>query len=346
MRNLLGFLVAGFAGALNLLGLKSAEIGVVLRNQSFRVSIVAIFLLAGILAAVASVFVKSGEHHWIPVRVVLTVLLPLISLFSLSIWMIPSPFGANTAEHYASVWVSVALWVISAALLGWTIATASELRKDRLKKLPDLLNLQSLLLVAAVMLTSTATYGVLRLETISQASTVAEIGDTLQAAGQDDALSISISAAKLSTSEWLGINVMAAPRRWNLKSMCRSRQVRAWKTQHGVAVTCQQDPCYYFGNALPWAGRCTELSEDVIPPDASGGVQRTIQVLLSPRAFQHVQVTAVTCEPPPIIAVAGSPPLQQASTARRKAAVSKIQPKGTCRPAGGESRLDIAVPKA
>lgn len=49
------------------------------------------FLLAGILAAVVSVFVKSGGHHWIPVRVVLTVLLLLISLFSLSIWMIPSP---------------------------------------------------------------------------------------------------------------------------------------------------------------------------------------------------------------------------------------------------------------
>ena len=37
VRNLLGFLVAGFAGVLNVLGLKSGEIGVVLRNEPVRV---------------------------------------------------------------------------------------------------------------------------------------------------------------------------------------------------------------------------------------------------------------------------------------------------------------------
>ena len=61
-------------------------------------------------------------------------------------------------------------------------------------RIPDLLNLQCLLLAIAVALTSTAAYGALRLETISQTSTVAEIGDTLQVTGQNDLLAISVSA--------------------------------------------------------------------------------------------------------------------------------------------------------
>jgi hypothetical protein len=325
-RNLLGFLVAGFAGAVNLLGLKSAEIGVVLRNESFRVSVIAIFLLAGILAAVASVFVTSGAAHKIYPLVALTVFFFLASLFSLAIWIIPSPL-ASSAQHAASIWVTVGLWVLAAELLIWALVR----RRQMTHRLPDVLNLQSLLLIAAVMLTSTATYGVLRLETISQTSTVAEIGDSLQVSGHDDTLSISVSAAKLSTQEWLGINIMAAPRRWHLASLCLTRKVIAWKEKHAVAVTCSQDPCYYVDNALP--RRCTELSEDVIPPDSAGAVQKSIEVPFSPRAFQHVQVTVVTCEPPPINA---SGPNGQAGS---------IQPKGTCMPTGGSSRLDIAIPR-
>lgn len=322
VRNLLGFLVAGFVGALNLLGLKSAEVGVVLRNESFNVSIVAIFLLVGILAAMASIFVTSGGHP-VPSLVALTILLLLASMFSLLIWIIPLPSGLNTAEHAASMWVTVALWVLSGFLLTWTYLHRKRLRH----RWPDLLNLQSMLLVIAIMLTSTATYGVLRLETISQTTTVAEIGDSLQVDGHVDALAISISAAKLSTQEWLGVNVMAVPRVWHLDSMCSRKKVIAWKKNHHVAVTCTENPCYYFSYAL--GQQCTELSTDVIPPDSSGGIQRTIEVLFSPRMFQHVRITAVTCRPPPIGGGRSG---------------SQVEPKGTCVEAGGSSRLDIAVP--
>ena len=72
VRNLLGFLVAGFAGVLNVLGLKSGEIGVVLRNEPVRVSVIATFLLAGALAAVFSIFVTATGHP-VPLIVVLIV---------------------------------------------------------------------------------------------------------------------------------------------------------------------------------------------------------------------------------------------------------------------------------
>jgi hypothetical protein len=147
---------------------------------------------------------------------------------------------------------------------------------------------------------------------------VAEIGDTLQVTGQNDLLAISVSASKLSTSEWLGVNVAAVPASWNVAVLCLKPQVKSLAAT--VGVTCEQDPCYYFDNALK--RQCTELSEDVIPPDANGAVQRTLSIPFSPASFQHVQVTALTCEPNTDIK----------------------QPKGTCAPIGEASRLDIAVP--
>lgn len=319
VRNLLGFLVAGFAGVLNVLGLKSGEIGVVLRNEPVRVSIIATFLLAGVLAAVFSIFVTANGHP-IPLIVALVFVFLLAAMFSLTIWLVPSPFQGHSPEHYSSIAATVILLACAAFFLA---RFTSDRRRNRVNwamhdRIPDLLNLQCLLLAIAVALTSTAAYGALRLETISQTSTVAEIGDTLQVTGQNDLLAISVSASKLSTSEWLGVNVAAVPASWNVTVLCLKPQVRSLAAT--VGVTCEQDPCYYFDNALN--EQCTELSEDVIPPDASGAVPRTLSIPFSPGRFQHVQVTALTCEPNTGIS----------------------EPKGTCAPIGAASRLDIAVP--
>jgi hypothetical protein len=319
VRNLLGFLVAGFAGVLNVLGLKSGEIGVVLRNEPVRVSVIATFLLAGVLAAVFSIFVTAHGHP-IPLIVALIFIFLLAAMFSLTVWLVPSPFLGHSAEHYSSIVATVILLGCSAFLLRRFL---TQRRQDSVswamhERIPDLLNLQCLLLAIAVALTSTAAYGALRLETISQTSTVAEIGDTLQVTGQNDLLAISVSASKLSTSEWLGINVTAVPASWDVTALCLKPQVQSLAAT--VSVTCAQDPCYYFANALN--EQCTELSEDVIPPDASGAVQRTLSIPFSPDSFQHVQVTALTCEPNTDINA----------------------PKGTCAPIGSASRLDIAVP--
>jgi hypothetical protein len=369
VRNILGFLVAGFVGALNLLGLKSAEIGVVLRNDLVGATIVATFLLAGILCAMASVFVKSGGHP-IPLLLTLGIGTLLASLFPVSVWIIPTTFGVAPSAAQAvgtppevsfSRVAACILWGISAVLLlAWAAIRfhRHRINKDNGKdkgtyKFPDLSNLQSLLLLAAILLTSTATYGVMRLEAVSQTSTVAELGDTLQAGGQEDALTVSVSAVKLTTKEWLGVNIMAAPRRWNLQSRCLNKKVIAWQDKYDISIPCQEDPCYYFNHAL--LGHCRWLSSDVIPPDSSGAVQRTLQVLFSPRRFQHIYVTALTCAPaPPAVGAAskpaaGSTPQPHPSETpkahgSRKQQKPQGRPAGTCLAAGGSSRLDIAIP--
>jgi hypothetical protein len=354
VRNLLGFLVAGFAGVLNVLGLKSAEVGVVLRNQPFQVSIVSVFLLLAVLVAVISICVNP-DAHLVPGLVALSVLFLTAAMFPLLVWVIPAPFPGHSAEHTASIWVTWGLLGAAAVAVMLHPITRRRARdpavsekapdppraagergrwlrkrgdaapvpeppapKPQPSRWADLLNLQCVLLGAAVMLTSSAAYGALRVETISQTSTVAEIGDTLLMNGQDDTLSIAVSASKLARLDWLGVNMLAVPRSWKLATLCHSSTVRRLRAKY--SVQCLQDPCLY-ATRVHRHPHCKELSEDVIAPDSTGEVRRTIEVSFAAGKFQHVQVTARTCQPPP-----------------------GKGPRGRCLPTGAVSRLDIAVP--
>lgn len=302
---------------LNFIGLKSAEVGVVLRNEPFRVSIVGVLLLLGVVTAALSIFVTKDHPIYPGWMFGLGAL--AAAAFPLLIWIIPSPFPGQGSERAAAMWVAIGCGLLAALLVGVSVrahvpgrAAAGGLGESY----SDLFNLQCLLLVVALILTSAAAYGALRMETISQTSPLAQIGDSLTVSGQQDELSISISASKMSDQEWLGLNVQGAPRTWQINAMCG-----AVKENRGVR--CTQDPCYYFHAQLN--EECAELSEDVLPPDSSGGVQRTIVVPFSPRQYQHLNIAAYVCQP----------------------ATSKKAPPGTCQPLEDvvNSRLDVAIPE-
>jgi hypothetical protein len=315
-RNLLGFVVAGFAGVLNFIGLKSAEVGVVLRNEPFRVSIVGFLLLLGVVTAGLSIFVIK-EHPVYPGWMFGLSLLAA-SAFPLLIWNIPSPFPGQGSERTAAMWVAIAFWIAAIVLAGSSVVAHRgdhPAKSGRLQEsYSDLFNLQCLLLAAALILTSAAAYGALRMETISQNSPLAQVGDSLTVNGHQDDLTISISASKLSDLEWLGVDVQGAPRPWHIETMCG-------EVSQNRGVRCSQDPCFYFRQL----GReCTQLSENVLPPGANGTVQRNVVVPFSPQQFQHLQITAAVCQP----------------------STSKRAPPGTCQPLRDavNSRLDVAVP--
>src|SRR2546430_12343886 len=61
VQNILGFLLAGFAGVLGFLGLRSTEVTTVLRNNSRQASLIALILLFAVLAAVSSVVIRRDE---------------------------------------------------------------------------------------------------------------------------------------------------------------------------------------------------------------------------------------------------------------------------------------------
>jgi hypothetical protein len=318
-RNLLGLVVAGFAGVLNFIGLKSAEVGVVLRNEPSRVSIVGILLLLGVVTAALSIFVTASHSVYPGWMIGFAVL--AVSAFPAVIWAIPSPFPGQGGDDNTAFWVAVACWGAAVVLVGWSAGWAIAHRGGTRPKpgslqdkYSDLFNLQALLLAVALILTSAAAYGALRMETISQSSPLAQVGDSLTINGSQDDLTISISASKMSDLEWLGVDVRAAPRSWHIETMCG-------EIKQSRGVLCSQDPCYYFRQLKR---ECIQLSEDVLPPDAAGTVQRNVVVPFSPQQFQHVQITAVVCEPK----------------------TGKNIPPGSCRPLvdAVNSRLDVAVP--
>jgi hypothetical protein len=238
IRNLIAFLIAGFAGVLNVIGLRSAEIGVVLRNDSVPVTVISIFLLLAIITATVSVFVSSNF---------------------------------------------------------WTSA----------------------LLIVAIILTSVAAYGALRAETNSQKDAVAEIGDDLQVTNSYDILTLSISASKLSAQDWLGVSVFGVPRRhgWNIAALCALKTSVSQAGNTGLG--CRGDPCYFF--LYVKSKSCIQISSNVIAPDASGDVQRTLKVLISPRHFKYAHILAGVCMP-------------------------SAKPAGQCAPTGSSTRLDVAIP--
>jgi len=214
--------------------------------------------------------------------------------------------------------VAIAFWIAAIVLAGSSVVAHRgdhPAKSGRLQEsYSDLFNLQCLLLAAALILTSAAAYGALRMETISQNSPLAQVGDSLTVNGHQDDLTISISASKLSDLEWLGVDVQGAPRPWHIETMCG-------EVSQNRGVRCSQDPCFYFRQL----GReCTQLSENVLPPGANGTVQRNVVVPFSPQQFQHLQITAAVCQP----------------------STSKRAPPGTCQPLRDavNSRLDVAVP--
>jgi hypothetical protein len=237
-RNLIAFLIAGFAGVLNVIGLRSAEIGVVLRNDSVPVTVISILLFLAIATATVSVFVPSNI-------------------------------------------------------------------------------LTSVLLIAAILFTSIAAYGALTAETNSQKDAVAEIGDDLQVTSSYDVLTISIAASKLSAQDWLGVSVFGVPRRhgWNIAALCGLKA--SVNQANNTGLGCRGDPCYFFLYVKNKS--CIQISSNVIAPDASGGVQRTLKVLVSPGSFKFAHILAGVCMP-------------------------STKPAGQCAPTGSSTRLDIAIP--
>jgi hypothetical protein len=88
VRNVLGFLLAGFGAILSFLGLRSSEITTVLRNDSLQASLIVLILLIGIMAAVSAVVTNSKSELVVPSAAAIGLL--LFGMGALVIFAIPT----------------------------------------------------------------------------------------------------------------------------------------------------------------------------------------------------------------------------------------------------------------
>ena len=221
--NVLGFLLAGFGAVLSFLGLRSAEVTTVLRNDPGQASLIAFLLLLGVLAAVLTVATDSTKHASLSSAV--AIVLTLFGVGALVIHAIPigPRSGTTLSLNIGLVLVSVGIL----ALISSTIATRGKGAGDGETQLvwvaimmppqrvprpkettqnqsaegknetptgfwqerqdqsgPPTVRLTVILILVSVILIAISAYGAMRIETDSQLSFSAQVGASFSTNGR------------------------------------------------------------------------------------------------------------------------------------------------------------------
>jgi len=277
-------------------------------------SAVAFLLLLGLVAAILSVFItsdvkitvkqESPAPPGVPYGIVIAGSLFLSSLVLLTV--VVTPVNSDAFRG----------WRIAALVVGLLAIAAGGIMLHQWKriawaKIPRP-SLQLAVLIVAVFLTATATYGAMRIETRSQLTHSVEVGSVIKSDGTNLSISLTIHASKLPSADYVGYTVLGLPSSVALKGECttaNTRMDKAWSNQshyqkmHRLAVTpfpvneapCSADPCdfYQYDPALA----CATISGGTISPNATGGVDEQLEVPLKEDQYQIVDVRSRYCLP-------------------------------------------------
>ncbi|MGO8957279.1 MAG: hypothetical protein ACLQFR_07915 [Streptosporangiaceae bacterium] len=209
MRNVLGFLLAGFGAILSFLGIRSSEITTVLRNDSLQASLIALILLFGVLTAVSAI--ASDSRRQIYFRSVLAIGAVLFGVGALVIFAIPIAANLFTVSgaislvigcglvlggmvalvHYRPFWADEG---VSDERGSGTAAEARSVGRSVGKWPVDIIDI---LILASVVLTATAAYGAMRLESRSQLSFSAQVAASFSIDGPLATVSMHVAATKI-----------------------------------------------------------------------------------------------------------------------------------------------------
>jgi hypothetical protein len=322
IKNVLGFLLAGFGAILSFLGIRSSEVSTILRNNSPQASLIALILVFGVLAAVSAITIDSIKKVNIASAVAIgIVLFGLGALVNFAIPIGPNLFtidgvislaigcllvvgGTTALLRYRPFWIQRGGEVrtpIGTLLPGAdeasghrTVRSNDDEDKRKLRKLwlnsaaRRPVDLIDLLILASVVLTATAAYGAVRLESKSQLSFSSQVGASFSTNGPLTTVSIDIAATKIPQADWIYVYIFAVPVKGiNLTIMCKNGGPKS-NINH-----CITDPCgTYFGDQLDV---CNVLLNGTIVPNASGDVDETLSVPFLTAKFQDVDVRAEVC---------------------------------------------------
>jgi hypothetical protein len=101
VRNLLGFLLAGFGAILTFLGVQSTEVTTILRNDTLQASLIALILLFGILAAVGTV--ATDNERTISSAKIVAITAVLVGIAALVVFAIPIEAATITTSGVLSL---------------------------------------------------------------------------------------------------------------------------------------------------------------------------------------------------------------------------------------------------
>jgi hypothetical protein len=328
IRSIVGLLVAGFAGALNFIGLKNGEVPIVLRNEAPAPTLILCLIVAAILTAVASIFVspkwKVSVLTWLATACALVATVGVTVLFT-KIPGIPSEkfitwpvitivagviAGAlfiialslnirkNRPGHQAKAKAKATAKAVAEAKAKGedekkAKATAEATAKTRAEfKAKYKVSAQGLLVFAAVALTATATYGALRAETVSQLNnTSVQLSATISETGRTASVVMSIDAAKMRNGDRVNVLVAGLRRRKNITKFCKNTPIKA-------NLPCSWAPCFTrssFMSYLHLPQGCDAISSGIYQPNAAGTVQQTVTIPVSDMRYRGLELIGVEC---------------------------------------------------
>ncbi|MCC9306012.1 hypothetical protein LN042_02625 [Kitasatospora sp. RB6PN24] len=291
VKNILGFLLAGFVAALNFLGFQNSEITAILRNDPLEATLVGGLMLLALTTAVVSIFLPN--RRTMPPYFLPAIFAACIGLTPLVICVINIPLQTTSDTcRWASLSATV-LFVLMLALgfywCGWQRAFAWMTARMKRQKPPGArpgvkAGITSVLLVCALILTTVAMFAAARLEVRSQASAAYPgISATMKSGGGTEDLSLTITGSKLAAGDKIGLIVQAVPRSMDLVKACSG----SWRLDDclskGICNATSKNPC-------------DVVVSSELEPDSAGQVNVTMEEPVSTSQYQFVDVRAQICD--------------------------------------------------
>ncbi|HEY1821698.1 MAG TPA: hypothetical protein VGG83_17375 [Trebonia sp.] len=271
-QDVLGFLLAGSAGLLGFLGLRSSELTAVLRNDTEQATLIAFVLLLSVLAAAVGVAIpeRSKAPFWCAIGFFFL----LLAGGACVVYMIPVQSTSTPESETESLVVSCACAAIGLGVL--LVGSLWNWRKPEVSA-------QFIGIMASIILLATSLYGAMRLEIDSQLSSVVQISASVGKSDSGTALSVHVSASKIKQVGYVGVNATALPGGLPLATLC------AGQSSKGDNASCDEDPCAYLKK------NCVVILAAAIPPDPNGDVDETLSDALITGQFQEITVEASVC---------------------------------------------------
>lgn len=274
VQNILGFLLAGFAGILGFIGLRSGEVTTVLRNDSAQASLIALILLLAALAAVIGVATPGrAKTPWLAMVAIFCLLFSLGPLVILQI-----PVVSSKSEQAGTL--AIFLGLLGTGIVALYILLCNRSDPWTRGSIPT----QLVCIIASVILLATSAYGAMRLETDSQLNSSVQLSASIvQNTPGTDTLSLHVTAFKVTTVGYVGIIILGLPNGIPIIRDCEPRVVLRYN------VGCSRDPCAYF------YGKCRVIFGGTVPPDASGNINETLRDGIVTGKYQDISVQASVC---------------------------------------------------
>jgi hypothetical protein len=284
---LAGLLVAGFAGALNFIGLRSEEVSAVLRNEAHYPTLVLALIVAGILTAIASIFVNPQwmVREWAWLATACWLVVPV----AVTVALISIPGTTATWEYHLAVGVAGAAGLLTIFFLIIGYLKIPWRKKPLGSARESGVSAQGLLVFVAIALTATSVYAALRLETRSQlASTAAQLSATVDETSGTASLDVSIQASKMASADRVNVSITGLERDARVGKLCQN--VRAIGT-----LRCFLAPCYVTHFRRPVSPGCDSLSSGIYQPNADGSVSQKLVIPFSDIRYQRLELLGEVC---------------------------------------------------